>query len=157
MFVMRPHKFLKIHLGGLNQRPRACRREVESSVLGKSDGFNRWISSYGGSRNLSRTQTMKKSILLAFLVIALLSFATAQNATIRVGAFPNITHAQAMVGKANGCFDKAMGSNVKIHWKGLTPVLGDRGAFRRRHRHDVHRPESRRSADMSGRMAKHCG
>jgi ABC-type nitrate/sulfonate/bicarbonate transport system substrate-binding protein len=28
--------------------------------------------------------------------------------TIRVGAFPNITHAQAMVGKANGWFDKAM-------------------------------------------------
>jgi NitT/TauT family transport system substrate-binding protein len=36
---------------------------------------------------------------------------------IRVGAFPNITHAQAMVGKANGWFEKAMGPNVKIDWK----------------------------------------
>lgn len=36
--------------------------------------------------------------------------------TIRVGAFPNVTHAQAMVGKANGWFDKAMGSEVKIQW-----------------------------------------
>ena len=36
--------------------------------------------------------------------------------TIRVGAFPNITHAQAMVGKANGWFEKAMGPNVKIRW-----------------------------------------
>ena len=62
---------------------------------------------------------MKKAILLALLVIALLPFATAQNATIRVGAFPNITHPQAMVGKANGYFDKAMGSNVKIDWKGF--------------------------------------
>jgi NitT/TauT family transport system substrate-binding protein len=35
---------------------------------------------------------------------------------IRVGAFPNITHAQAMVGKANGFFDKAMGSQVKVKW-----------------------------------------
>jgi NitT/TauT family transport system substrate-binding protein len=35
---------------------------------------------------------------------------------IRVGAFPNITHAQPMVGKANGWFDKALGSNVKIQW-----------------------------------------
>jgi NitT/TauT family transport system substrate-binding protein len=35
---------------------------------------------------------------------------------IRVGAFPNITHAQAMVGKANGWFDKALGPNVKIEW-----------------------------------------
>lgn len=36
---------------------------------------------------------------------------------IRVGAFPNITHPQAMVGKANGYFEKAMGPNVKIDWK----------------------------------------
>jgi NitT/TauT family transport system substrate-binding protein len=40
-----------------------------------------------------------------------------QNPTvIRVGAFPNITHAQAMVGKANGWFDKAMGPQVKVQW-----------------------------------------
>lgn len=36
--------------------------------------------------------------------------------SIHVGAFPNITHAQAMVGKANGWFAKAMGSNVEVHW-----------------------------------------
>ncbi len=34
----------------------------------------------------------------------------------RVVAFPNITHAQAMVGKANGWFDKAMGPQVKVQW-----------------------------------------
>jgi NitT/TauT family transport system substrate-binding protein len=39
--------------------------------------------------------------------------------TIRVGAFPNITHAQAMVGKANGWFDKAMGPQVKVQWTGF--------------------------------------
>jgi NitT/TauT family transport system substrate-binding protein len=57
------------------------------------------------------------------LIPGLLSFALAvsvsalgQSATIRVGAFPNITHAQAMVGKANGWFDKAMGSGVKVQW-----------------------------------------
>jgi NitT/TauT family transport system substrate-binding protein len=37
--------------------------------------------------------------------------------TVRVGAFPNITHAQAMVGKANGSFEKAVGSGTKIEWK----------------------------------------
>ena len=37
--------------------------------------------------------------------------------TVRVGAFPNITHAQAMVGKANGWFEKALGPNAKIEWK----------------------------------------
>jgi NitT/TauT family transport system substrate-binding protein len=36
---------------------------------------------------------------------------------IRVGAFPNVTHAQPMVGKANGWFEKAMGPKVKIEWK----------------------------------------
>jgi len=35
---------------------------------------------------------------------------------VRVGAFPNITHPQAMVGKANGYFAKALGSNVKLEW-----------------------------------------
>jgi NitT/TauT family transport system substrate-binding protein len=35
---------------------------------------------------------------------------------VRVGAFPNITHAQAMVGKANGAFQKALGPGVKIEW-----------------------------------------
>lgn len=36
---------------------------------------------------------------------------------IHVGAFPNITHSQAMVGKANGWFEKAMGPKVTIDWK----------------------------------------
>jgi sulfonate transport system substrate-binding protein len=40
-----------------------------------------------------------------------------QGTVIRVGAFPNITHPQAMIGKANGAFDKALGSQVKIDWK----------------------------------------
>ncbi len=38
------------------------------------------------------------------------------SSTIRVGAFPNITHAQAMVGKANGWFDKAIGPQVRVQW-----------------------------------------
>jgi NitT/TauT family transport system substrate-binding protein len=54
------------------------------------------------------------ALLIATLLLSL--HATAQT-TIRVGAFPNITHAQAMVGKANGTFEKAMGPNVKIEWK----------------------------------------
>jgi NitT/TauT family transport system substrate-binding protein len=37
--------------------------------------------------------------------------------TIRVGAFPNLTHSQAMVGRANGFFDRALGPGVKIEWK----------------------------------------
>ncbi len=63
---------------------------------------------------------MKKyaSILLVFMT-AFTSFGWAQgNSTVvRVGAFPNITHAQPMVGKATGWFEKALGPNVKIEWQ----------------------------------------
>src|SRR5437868_5833517 len=40
-----------------------------------------------------------------------------QERTVRVGAFANITHSQAMVGKANGWFEKALGPNTRIEWK----------------------------------------
>ena len=41
----------------------------------------------------------------------------AQNLVVRVGAFPNITHPQAMIGKANGWFEKALAPDAKIEWK----------------------------------------
>lgn len=58
---------------------------------------------------------IKKTLALAGLIVAF-SLAGAAQTVVRVGAFPNITHAQAMVGKANGWFDKALGPNVKIQW-----------------------------------------
>jgi NitT/TauT family transport system substrate-binding protein len=57
----------------------------------------------------------RTAILLLFVMYGIL--AAAQQTVIRVGAFPNITHPQAMAGKANGWFEKAMGPNVKIDWK----------------------------------------
>jgi NitT/TauT family transport system substrate-binding protein len=62
-----------------------------------------------------------RSIRLIFLAVLLLSgietFCQVNPVVVRVGAFPNITHPQAMVGKANRAFDKALGPNVKIEWK----------------------------------------
>ena len=55
-------------------------------------------------------------VLLLWLATSVSGCAQGNPTTIRVGAFPNVTHAQAMVGKANGWFDKAMGSQVKIQW-----------------------------------------
>ena len=64
-----------------------------------------------------------RAMIRRFLILFVLGIATAgsgwaqqSGATIRVGAFPNITHPQAMVGKANGWFEKAMGPQVKIQW-----------------------------------------
>ena len=62
---------------------------------------------------------MNKRLLVGlalYLANAVSGWAQGTAGTIRVGAFPNITHAQAMVGKANGWFDKAMGPQVKIQW-----------------------------------------
>src|SRR6201987_4372706 len=53
---------------------------------------------------------------LLWLALSVSGWAQGNVTTIRVGAFPNITHAQAMVGKANSWFDKEMGPNVKIQW-----------------------------------------
>jgi NitT/TauT family transport system substrate-binding protein len=58
-----------------------------------------------------------KALALLSIVLGLPVALGAQVVEIRVGAFPNITHAQPMVGKANGWFDKAMRSNVKIQWQ----------------------------------------
>lgn len=55
--------------------------------------------------------------ILLWLVFGASVALSAQTTVIRVGAFPNITHPQAMIGKANGWFEKAMGPDVKIEWK----------------------------------------
>jgi NitT/TauT family transport system substrate-binding protein len=61
---------------------------------------------------------MTKRNFFAFaLSLFLLGALASAQTSIRVGAFPNITHPQAMVGKSNGWFDKAMGPQVKIEWK----------------------------------------
>lgn len=58
-------------------------------------------------------RTLFLCIFSLFIPVAL----KAQTTVIRVGAFPNVTHAQPMIGKANGWFEKAMGANTKIEWK----------------------------------------
>jgi len=56
------------------------------------------------------------AIFTLFLVLFIGIVGAAQT-VIHVGAFPNITHSQAMVGKANGWFEKRMGPKVTIDWK----------------------------------------
>jgi NitT/TauT family transport system substrate-binding protein len=60
---------------------------------------------------------LRLAAILAYVVLACLPGVAQTPVTVRVGAFPNITHAQAMVGKANGAFEKAMGSGARIEWK----------------------------------------
>lgn len=37
--------------------------------------------------------------------------------TVRAAHFPNLTHAQALVGCANGAFERALGPDVRLEWK----------------------------------------
>src|SRR6202790_1054177 len=60
---------------------------------------------------------IKRSLFACASWILLLTGWASGESVIRVGAFPNITHPQAMVGKKNGWFEKAMGTQTKIEWK----------------------------------------
>jgi NitT/TauT family transport system substrate-binding protein len=51
------------------------------------------------------------------LALGLCTGLSAQAVVVRAGAFPNITHPQAMIGKANGWFEKSMSPDTKIEWK----------------------------------------
>jgi len=42
---------------------------------------------------------------------------TQQPATMRIGYFPNMTHAQALVGRANGRFEQVIGKAAGVEWK----------------------------------------
>ena len=53
---------------------------------------------------------------MAFLICLIVSIPSFGQTLVRVGAFPNITHAQAMVGKANGWFEKALAPAGKVQW-----------------------------------------
>lgn len=64
---------------------------------------------------------MKKILLnLLFTITTVLSFAS-ENIVLRVGHFPNITHAQGIIGHSltrqnKGWFEERLGPNVKIEW-----------------------------------------
>ncbi len=60
---------------------------------------------------------MKQKFIALMAVAVAIGLPALAQTTVRVGAFPNLTHPQPMVGKANGWFEKAMGPNVKIEWK----------------------------------------
>jgi NitT/TauT family transport system substrate-binding protein len=62
---------------------------------------------------------MRGRITFAALLLMVSAFLTpvCGQTVVRIGAFPNITHPQAMVGKSNGWFEKALGPSVKIEWK----------------------------------------
>lgn len=66
-----------------------------------------------------RAITFSFFVMLATTLLALPTSSRAQNApvVIRVGHFPNITHAQGVIGQATGWFDKALKPEARVEWK----------------------------------------
>jgi NitT/TauT family transport system substrate-binding protein len=103
-------------LGKARNRPAANGRKSPKKPL----SCRWWSTEVRGARMRNRSHCGRRGIRLcvvwALTVVCLFSGALRAQTTIRVGAFPNITHAQPMIGKAYGWFEKTMGSNVKIQW-----------------------------------------
>jgi NitT/TauT family transport system substrate-binding protein len=77
-------------------------------------------SAFNMQRDLAKrlkTAIRLSGILAALLLGPLTMRAQQKPVTVRVGYFPNITHAQALVGRAGGQFEKALGPGVQIEWK----------------------------------------
>jgi len=71
-------------------------------------------------------KTLKLGLVMAILITlvgGLSGCSTSTNTTevkntkVRIANFPNITHSQALVGRANGQFQKALGESAVIEWK----------------------------------------
>ena len=63
--------------------------------------------------------SVRRFLTVALGTLLVLAANSQAQTVVRVGAFPNLTHAQAMVGKALGWFEKAMGPQVKVEWRGF--------------------------------------
>ena len=61
--------------------------------------------------------TLLADLAIGLLFLGLGAIAMGEEITIRAGHFPNITHAQGVIGQANGWFEKALGKDTKIEWK----------------------------------------
>jgi NitT/TauT family transport system substrate-binding protein len=68
-----------------------------------------------GVRNLAHT--VFAGIRALLLLSAVVAIPASAQQVVRVGFFANITHPQALVGQAQGVFEKSLGSNVRIEWK----------------------------------------
>ena len=73
-------------------------------------------------KNISKSTLIAALIIITFLVFAYqysINIANAQtndeqSKTLRIGYFPNINHAQAVIGLNNGDFQKILGNNTKV-------------------------------------------
>src|SRR5260370_21919391 len=82
------------------------------------------MNSHVSKRRMMRTSFGAMAAILSIAACAL--HAQRKPTVLRVGYFPNITHAQALVGRANGQLEKALGAGVQSECKAFnagTPAI----------------------------------
>ncbi len=60
---------------------------------------------------------LMRLLFCAVLLAGTLALGQSAPVVVRVGYFPNITHAQALVGRHDGQFDQALSPHARIEWK----------------------------------------
>ncbi len=60
---------------------------------------------------------MSRWNFLVAIVCGLFALAANGQTVIRAGHFPNLTHGQAVLGRANGAFEKELGSGARVQWR----------------------------------------
>ena len=87
------------------------------------DSNNILLSNYDDISNMEKRKKVTTVIVLLAAAIMLSSTLTSTNLidiyaqevkTLRIGYFPNINHAQAVIGLGNGDFQRVLGNNVKV-------------------------------------------
>jgi NitT/TauT family transport system substrate-binding protein len=63
------------------------------------------------------SKTLNRPWLASLLLAIAFTGAVQAQLPVRAGYFPNITHPQALVGKAQGAFERSLGPGYRIEWK----------------------------------------
>ena len=92
---------------------------VRGNVPNKAEAIFKLGMASGAScpRNDKRFMFHVVACLVLFLLLGPRASVCAEPLKIRVGHFPNVTHASALIGRATGHFEKAFGENTQIDWK----------------------------------------
>src|SRR5437879_2696607 len=105
--------------GHSRRRRRSALRSLGRSEVGVRDSHN--LKTGGMTQAVNTDDTNMRLRLIAHLASWLLSVlpmaAQAAPTAVRVGYFPNVTHSQALVGRARGDFEKSLGPAVRVEWK----------------------------------------
>ena len=71
----------------------------------------------GPGERSNRLQSRIPLTIFLFLLAAGPARAQSVRVTVRAGYFPNVTHSQALVGRATGRFEHALGPSAQVEWR----------------------------------------